>query len=498
MSPTVQLLLVCSSALYFTLACMRATTTAPSPSPMPSTPVAMSEAAELVVLSADEQTDDALANVRRADAEAQTGGDLPQLTPQEHLRRAAIYHANRAFEEARAHWRALMTRYPQDANVPQALFLTGRSLFQERKYEQALPQFERLGAEYIDTPAGRDGFYYVAATKLRMGRAAEAAERYAEYVNRFPNGERIEQAHLNVIDSWREANRPDDAIPWVARTRSRFPGTVNDVNALFARLRLDVARSDWKSAIQTADELGRMSFPRGAATTKAEVAYLRAYSLERSGQKEQAASSYQSIPDSLDSYYGGLATARLREMGGAARKVAEAREESVRAQAARAAANYPIPFRESILRSVKDRHVDARLVLAIMRQESAFKPMAKSGAGARGLLQLTMDAANRYAPEVGLKNVREDELYRPEVNLLLAGAYLEELIEMFPGLPEAVAASYNGGEDNVARWVKRARQKDSGVFTSEVGFSESKDYVLKVIPNYRAYKLLYTDKLQRK
>ena len=68
---------------------------------------------------------------------------------------------------------------------------------------------------------------------------------------------------------------------------------------------------------------------------------------------------------------------------------------------------------------------------------------------------------------------------------------------MFPGLPEAVAASYNGGEDNVARWVRRAGHKDAGVFSSEVGFAESKDYVFKVLANYRAYKELYTSDLRR-
>ena len=62
---------------------------------------------------------------------------------------------------------------------------------------------------------------------------------------------------------------------------------------------------------------------------------------------------------------------------------------------------------------------------------------------------------------------------------------------------EPVAASYNGGEDNVARWVKRANAKDPGVFTAEIGFDETKDYVQKVMTNYRAYKQLYTVDLVR-
>ena len=341
----------------------------------------------------------------------------------------------------------------------------------------------------------RDGFYYVAATNLRMGRASEAVARYIEYVERFPEGERIEQAYLNIIDSLREAGRPGEAIPWVERTRQRFPGTATDTNALFARLRLDVSRGDWQSALRTSDELSRMSFQKGVSTSKNEVAYLRAYSLERSGQKEQAVNAYKAIPDSLNSYHGGLATARLNALGGAAKQEAAAREARVRAEAVRAAGNYPVPHRDAILRAVRGHSVDPRLMLAIMRQESAFKPRAKSPVGARGLMQLTIDTANRYSSGAKISSVKEEDLYLPETSVTIAAVYLEELSKMFPGLPEAVAASYNGGEDNVERWVRRAGQKDPGVITSEIGFTESKDYILKVIANYRAYKQLYTDKL---
>ena len=92
----------------------------------------------------------------------------------------------------------------------------------------------------------------------------------------------------------------------------------------------------------------------------------------------------------------------------------------------------------------------------------------------------------------GLNGVRESQLYQPETSILLGSEYLAELFRMFPNQPEAVAASYNGGEDNVARWIKRARHKDAGVFTAEIGFEETKGYVQKVMAYYRAYQQLYT------
>lgn len=446
----------------------------------------------------DQDTSDAaLQAARRADRTARdASGALPTLTVEEHLRRATVYAGNRLFREAREHWRAVIERFPTEARVPVALFGTGRSFYQERNYAEALPVFERLGRDHAATREGRDGFYYVAPTLLRMNRANDAVARYIEYTERFPTGERIESAYLNIIDTLREAGRAAEALPWVERTRERFPNTVTANAALFSRLRLHIAESQWQQAVSTADELRRAGYGSDSTMATEEVAYLRAYSLERAAQTGQAVTGYAAIPDRLNSYYGALSTARLAALN-AAMPERRARATRVSREVNSAAANYPAPYRDIILRSARGRNVDPRLVLAIMRQESGFRPRAKSPAGARGLMQFTIDTANRYAPRVGLNNIQEDDLYRPEVSILLACEYISELNRMFQDMPEAVAASYNGGEDNVARWLARARHRDAGVFTSEVGFTETKDYVQKVLANYRAYRQLYTANLLR-
>ena len=92
----------------------------------------------------------------------------------------------------------------------------------------------------------------------------------------------------------------------------------------------------------------------------------------------------------------------------------------------------------------------------------------------------------------------ELQLYEPDVSIAIGSTYLAELNQLFPNLPEAVAASYNGGEDNVVRWLKRAKQNDPGVFVAEVGFAETKNYVFKVVTSYRAYQQLYTADLKRR
>ncbi len=445
-------------------------------------------------------SDNSLATVRQSDkAGKNPDGSIARLTPAEHLRRANVYMTNRAFAEARNHWQALLKFYPQDPNVPAALFGIGRSYFQERRYQDAFNVYDRLHKNFPETKDGREALNFSGAAALRMGRPAEAADRYRLYTEEYPAGERIESAHLNLIDTLREAGRPREAAQWVTRTREKFPDSVTDTNALFALLRLDIAEGNWKHAVATANDLINKRFIKGVLTSPSEVNYLKGFSLQQLGRKSDAIATYLNIPDSLDAYYGWLATQRLQELATAQQKeLVNQREERTASQVGSASSSYPAPYRESIVRTAKQRGLDPRFILAIIKQESVFRPTAKSPAGARGLLQLTVDAAQKYAAMVGIATLRENELYQPDTSILVGGEYLAELVRLFPNQLEAVAASYNGGEDNVARWVKRAKQKDPGVFTSEIGFDETKAYTQKVMSNYRAYRMLYTADLRRR
>jgi soluble lytic murein transglycosylase len=268
---------------------------------------------------------------------------------------------------------------------------------------------------------------------------------------------------------------------------------------MFGALRLHVAEGEWSKAVAMADQLSQRTFGRAVQTSRSEVAYLKAFSLEQAGRKDEAFAAYLAVPDSIESYYGWLASQRLAALAGKARaEIVAERESRVNSAISNVADTYPAPYRQAILSAAKARQLDPRFILALMRQESVFKPFAKSPAGARGLLQLTMDAAQKYAPRAGFKSLGENQLYQPETSITVGAEYLEHLTQMFPQMLEPVAASYNGGEDNVARWLERAKHKDRGVFTAEVGFDETKGYVQKVMSNYRVYRQLYTADLIRK
>ncbi|MBC7798658.1 MAG: transglycosylase SLT domain-containing protein, partial [Pyrinomonadaceae bacterium] len=92
--------------------------------------------------------------------------------------------------------------------------------------------------------------------------------------------------------------------------------------------------------------------------------------------------------------------------------------------------------------------------------------------------------------------LQAEQLYQPTIAIRISSVHLADLQRLFPSSLEAVAASYNGGEENAIRWIKRAGSND--LFAAEVGFAETKDYVFKVMSNYRAYRELYDENLNRK
>jgi soluble lytic murein transglycosylase len=159
---------------------------------------------------------------------------------------------------------------------------------------------------------------------------------------------------------------------------------------------------------------------------------------------------------------------------------------------------YPVPYREAFLQYATPRRVDPRFVLSIARQESRFRADAKSVAAARGMMQFISKTSDEIAAQLQLKDFKQDDLYDPRVAILFGAQYIGNLYQMFPNLTQAVAASYNGGEDNMARWLKRAKSNDPDRYVPEITFSQSKDYVWRVLANQSVYQTFYDEKLTPK
>jgi len=157
---------------------------------------------------------------------------------------------------------------------------------------------------------------------------------------------------------------------------------------------------------------------------------------------------------------------------------------------------YPAPYRDSLNHYAEKQKVDPRLILALARQESRFNPSVKSAAAARGLLQFISETSTKLANDEGIRDFELDDVYEPDTAIRLASRYVADLFKLFPNNEYAVTVSYNTGEINAERWIFRAKSNDVDKLVAEVAIPETKDYVGKVINNYRAYKALYTRDLK--
>jgi soluble lytic murein transglycosylase len=73
-----------------------------------------------------------------------------------------------------------------------------------------------------------------------------------------------------------------------------------------------------------------------------------------------------------------------------------------------------------------------------------------------------------------------------------------DLFKLFPQQTAAVAAAYNGGEDNMQKWIGRSRSADAGRYVPEIRFWQTKDYVHRVMANLRMYEHLYDEQLEKR
>jgi len=137
--------------------------------------------------------------------------------------------------------------------------------------------------------------------------------------------------------------------------------------------------------------------------------------------------------------------------------------------------------------------VETPLVLAVIRQESAFYTTAKSHAGARGLMQVMPATAKRVAKDNRIPYSRDKLLKDPTYNLIIGQVYLADMIKKFDGSYPLALAAYNAGPHRVKRWVKtfgdpRKDEIDIIDWVEMIPYLETRNYVQRVLENLGIYR----------
>ena len=156
----------------------------------------------------------------------------------------------------------------------------------------------------------------------------------------------------------------------------------------------------------------------------------------------------------------------------------------------------PIEHAPSFAREARRHGLDPYVLLALVRQESAFDPRAVSAAQARGLMQLIPPTARRVARQLQLDRFSIDQLFLPRLNIRLGTQYLADRLAQFQGNIDRAVASYNAGPDPVSLWLSEGDYREAAEFVENIPFTETRNYVKIFHRNYQLYKRLYGDQFR--
>lgn len=151
---------------------------------------------------------------------------------------------------------------------------------------------------------------------------------------------------------------------------------------------------------------------------------------------------------------------------------------------------FPLPYYDTVAQASNRFGVSVEFIYSIMRQESAFNPLARSQMDAFGLMQLLPEVAKRSAAANAIEFQNAEDLYQPHVNIPIGSAHLRELWDKYNGEPVLAVASYNASEKAILTWLKTRYRGDTLEFIEDVPYDETRDYIKLVLRNYITYKIL--------
>jgi soluble lytic murein transglycosylase len=159
------------------------------------------------------------------------------------------------------------------------------------------------------------------------------------------------------------------------------------------------------------------------------------------------------------------------------------------------AQRYPMPFRDAVVKRSGEIGLDPAYVYGLMRQESRFVMNARSGVGASGLMQVMPATARWTASKLGMRGFSPDQLTDRDTNIAIGTGYLKLVLDDFGGSMPLAAAAYNAGPSRPRNW-RNGATVEGAAWAETVPFTETRDYVKKVVANATLYSAMLTGQPQ--
>ncbi len=144
------------------------------------------------------------------------------------------------------------------------------------------------------------------------------------------------------------------------------------------------------------------------------------------------------------------------------------------------------PYREIASAAAAENKLDEAWIYGLIRQESRFINVARSGVGASGLMQIMPETARWIARKLGIKGFEPRDMHSPDTNIKFGTYYLKHVQNQLDGSPVLATAAYNAGPGRAQRW-RTAGPMEAAIYIETIPFTETRDYVRKVMSNAMYY-----------
>ena len=139
------------------------------------------------------------------------------------------------------------------------------------------------------------------------------------------------------------------------------------------------------------------------------------------------------------------------------------------------------------------RSLEHPLVLAIIRQESAYRTDAVSSAGARGLMQLMPRTAQEVASKLSMPYSAGRLLTDTDYNLTLGQTYFGSVLNRFDGSYVLALAGYNAGPYRAHQWRSEMGDPRGDLnaaidWIELIPFNETRNYVQRILEHLQVYR----------
>jgi len=159
---------------------------------------------------------------------------------------------------------------------------------------------------------------------------------------------------------------------------------------------------------------------------------------------------------------------------------------------------FPMPHRQAVVARSQEIGLDPAYVYGLIRQESRFITDARSGVGASGLMQVMPATARWTAKKIGLTNFQPHQITERDTNIAIGTGYLKLVLDNFAGSMPLAAAAYNAGPSRPRSWrgMAGAPVVEAAIWAENIPFTETRDYVKKVLANTTVYAAMITGQTQ--